>query len=143
MHGSTLRTSGSAFRTSHTTRAQRRADGPTLTLVVGGAEVSPAHSSVVPRAHPGFEGFTPDDIPGEHARPVVHRSGPESVTDRRSSRGITSPDFGGPAHSGPGPHAPQAELIRWIADQLDAFDAQREVPDAPVVQLPRQGNAAP
>ena len=126
---------GSTFQTSVTARAgRRRADGPVLTLVVGEAEVSPARSRA-PRNHPGFEGFTPDDTPGDRAWPVVHRSGPESVSDPRSSRGRTSPDVGGPAHSGPGPHVPQADLVRQIADLLAAFDAHRAAPDATVVPL--------
>jgi len=119
---------GSTFHTSRTDRDRRRHAGPSLTLVRGGAEDSPAPSSVAPRSHPGFEGFTPDDDPGDAPRYAVHSSGPESSSGRRPSRGSTSPDVGGTAHSGPGPHVPQAELVRRIADYLEEFDARSAAP---------------
>jgi hypothetical protein len=119
---------GSTFRPSGTDRARRRATGPALTLVDGTGARSSAPSSVVPRSHPGFEGFTPDEPPAGHAGLIVHRSGPESMSDRRSSRGNTSPGVGGSVHSGPGPHVPQADLVRRIAEQLADFDARRPTP---------------
>jgi hypothetical protein len=129
---------GNAFRTSRTDRDRRRTDGPVLTLVVGGADAPPP-SRVAPRAHPAFEGFTPDGEPGDHARSAVHASGPGSTPVRRPSRGSTSPDNGGTAHSGPGPNVPQAELVRRIADHLAELDARHEAdaPVADVVQLRR------
>jgi hypothetical protein len=130
---------GSAFRTSRTERDRRHADGPVLTLVRGGADDAPAPSRVAPRAHPAFEGFTPDGEPGGPARTAVHSSGPGSPPVRRPSRGNTSPDGGGTADSGPGPHVPQAELVRRIADHLAEFDARREADGsvAAVVRLDR------
>jgi hypothetical protein len=119
---------GSTFHASRTDRERRRAAGPTLVVLVGDAEGSPAPSSVVHRAHPAFEGFTPDGRPGDATRAAVHDSGPESPSGRRPSRGSTSPDVRGTAHSGPGPHVPQAELVRRIADHLAEFDARRAVP---------------
>ena len=126
---------GNAFRTSRSDRRRRRADGPALTLVADPAVDAPAPSRVVARSHPAFEGFTPDGIPGDRTRSAVHRSGPGSPSVRRPSRGSASPDVGAAAHSGPGPHVPQAELVRRIADHLAAFDARRAAPDAAVVRL--------
>ncbi len=120
---------GSTFRTSRTERTRRRAGGPVLTLVRGDAPCAPTR--VAPRAHPAFEGFTPDGRAGDPARTAVHRSGPEATTDRTTSRGSASPDVRGTAHSGPGPHVPQAELVRRIADHLAALDDGRDA--APVV----------
>ena len=116
---------GSTFSRSRTDRDRRRAGGPVLTLVRGTADGAPAPSRDAPHAHPAFEGFTPDDVPGDSARAAVHASGPESLPVRRPSRGSASPDGGGTAHSGPGPHVPQAELVRRIADHLAALDAAR------------------
>ncbi len=132
---------GSTFRNSRTERERRRATGPVLTVVHGGDGL-PAPTRVAPRAHPAFEGFTPDGLPGDHARAAVHSSGPEATSGRTTSRGNTSPGVRGPVHSGPGPHVPQAELVRRIADQLAAFDADRAAPTgtgpaATVVRLHR------
>jgi len=130
---------GSAFRISRTDRDRRHADGPVLTLVHGGTDDAPAPSSAAPRAHPAFEGFTPDGDTGDSARTAVHDSGPGSSPVRRPSRGSASPDDGGTAHLGPGPHVPQAELVRRIADHLAELDARRASaePDATVVRLHR------
>jgi len=130
---------GSAFRTSRSDRGRRRADGPVLTLVAGGSGDAPAPSRVATRGHPAFEGFTPDGGTGGPARTAVHRSGPGSSPVRRPSRGSTSPDVGGAAHSGPGPHVSQAELVRRIADHLAGLDARREAEGtvAPSVRLHR------
>jgi hypothetical protein len=116
---------GSTFHTSRTDRERRRAAGPALVLVRGTGADSPAPSRVAPRAHPAFEGFTPDGHPGDSAQPAVHASGPGSPSGRRPSRGNTSPDVCGTAHSGPGPHVPQAELVRRIADHLAEYDERR------------------
>ncbi len=130
---------GSTFRTSRTDRERRRADGPALTLVTGDADAAPTRPRVAPRTHPAFEGFTPDGDPGDTARTAVHSSGPESSPAGRASRGSTSPDVGGTAHSGPGPHVPQADLVRRIAGDLAALDARRAADprDAAVVALHR------
>jgi hypothetical protein len=129
---------GSAFRTSRTERDRRRSAGPVLTLVRGGAADAPAPSSAAHRAHPAFEGFTPDGVPGPAPRHAVHASGPESSTGRRPSRGSASPDDDGPARSGPGPHVPQAELVRLLADHLARVDAHRAVDGPAAVAHPHR-----
>lgn len=121
---------GNAFRTSRTERDRRRAAGPVLTLVRGGADDLPGPSRVLPRAHPAFEGFTPDGDRGLAPHGAVHASGPGSSTVGRTSRGSASPDVGRTAHSGPGPHVPQAELVRRIADHLAEVDAERAAESA-------------
>jgi hypothetical protein len=126
---------GSTFTTSRTERERRRADGPVLTLLRGGAVRAPAHPRVVPHAHPAIEGFTPDGDPGDSVRTAVHSSGPESPSGHRSSRGSATPDVGGTAHSGPGPNVSQADMVRRIADRLAAFDARAGAPGAVVVHL--------
>ena len=117
---------GSTFQASRTDRERRRAAGPTLTVVAGSCDDAPATSRVAPRAHPGFEGFTPDGITGTGARATVHRSEPESSTVRRLSRGSDSPDTDGSAHSGSGPHVPQADVVRRIAEYLADHDERAE-----------------
>jgi hypothetical protein len=128
---------GSTFQTSRTDRERLRAAGPALTLVRGTADDAPARPRVAPRAHPAFEGFTPDDVPGGTALTAVHRSGPGSPSARRASRGSNSPDVGGSAHSGPGPHASQAELVRRLADHLAEHDARCAAPPATAAGIRR------
>ena len=127
---------GSTFLASRADRDRRRTAGPTLTLVRGAADRPRTPTSVASRAHPAFECFTPDGLPGDDARTDVPRSGPESPPVRRPSRGSASPDAGGTAHSGPGPHVPQAELVRRIARYLDELDA-RSADEAPPARIRR------
>ena len=115
---------GSTFQTSRTERRRRRADGPALTLLQGGAG-APDQSRDAPPAHPAIEGFTPDGDRDDLVPTAVHRSGPETPSARRSSRGSASPDVGTAARSGPGPHVPQAEVVRRLAAHLAALDARR------------------
>jgi hypothetical protein len=106
---------GSTFHASRSDHDARHARGPALTLVRGNGGSSAAYPRVVHRAHPAFPDFTPDGIPGTGTRIAVHDSGPESPTVRRMSRGSTSPDSDGSAHSGSGPHAPLAPVARRSA----------------------------
>ena len=116
----------STFRTSRVERSQRRADGPPLTLVRGTGGASCTTSRGPHRAHPAFEGFTPDGRTTPRVGPAVQSSEPDASTPRRTSRGSASPDSGRTTHSGSGPHAhppgdsPQQALVRLLAAHLEA-----------------------
>jgi hypothetical protein len=118
---------GTTFHASRTDRDARRAAGPRLTFVRGTGDTRRPPSTVVRHAHPASPDFAPDAVPGTGPRNGVHDSEPESSTDRRMSRGSTSPDSDGPAHSGSGPHVPATAAFRRSAiDRVPAVG--RSVP---------------
>jgi len=110
----------STFHASRTERARHRADGPTLTLIQGTAAAPRTTSRVVPRPHPGLEGFTPDGAPASPARLTVLRSEPDASPSCLTSGGSATADSEPATQSGPGPTIDQLAFARALAEYLES-----------------------
>jgi len=142
---------GSAFHINRIEQSRRRANGPTLTLIHGsGGSDSTTPRSIAPRvadrAHRGFEGFTPDGRASVTPRPAVQVSELESPSSSSTSRGISTTDNEGAAHSGSGPIMSSWQFAELASRYLDATagtpgeryvdsDVHRHSGDADIVSI--------
>ena len=149
--GTMVSMQGSAFQINQTEQSRRRTNGPTLTLIYGSggsdtATPRPLVPRVAERAHPGFEGFTPNGTTPGAPGPAIQVSEPESPSSCSTSRGNATPDNESATHSGSGPIMSSWQFAELAARYLDATagdsvdhrvdaDAHRRSGDARIVPI--------